>query len=80
VTTLLHRAVKVEDEVGRALLQWLDGSQDRPALLEKVWLLLKSRNALVIPEGNEGLARTEVGQALEKNLHKLASLGLLACA
>jgi SAM-dependent methyltransferase len=77
VASLFHMAVKIEDEIGRCLLSWLDGTQDRDALLEKLWLLLKSRNALVIPDGNELAARRAIESKLEENLEKLARLGLL---
>ena len=77
VTSAFHVAVKVEDEIGRSLLSWLDGTLDRQALLEKLWLFLKSRNALVTPEGGEAAARRELEVKLEQNLAKLARLGLL---
>jgi hypothetical protein len=77
VTTLLHSAVQVEDEVGRSLLQWLDGTLDRQALLEKLWLLLKSKDALRIPGGDEAAVRRQLQSELETNLAKLAKLGLL---
>jgi len=77
VTTLLHIPVQVEDELGRSLLQWLDGTLDRQELLEKLWLLLKSKNALRIPDGDEAAARRQLQSELETNLAKLAKLGLL---
>jgi hypothetical protein len=77
VTTVFHITVKVEDEIGRSLLRWLDGTLDRKALLEKIWDLLKSRDALVMPDGNEAAARQELEQKLEENLARLARLGLL---
>jgi SAM-dependent methyltransferase len=77
VTTLLHSAVQVEDEVGRSLLKWLDGTLDRQELLEKLWLLLKSKDALRIPDGDEAAARRQLQLELEANLAKLARLGLL---
>ena len=77
VTTVFHLGVKVEDEVGRLLLSSLDGTLDRKALLEKLWRLLESRNALVIPHGDESAARRELQLKLEENLEKLARLGLL---
>jgi methyltransferase-like protein/SAM-dependent methyltransferase len=77
VTTLLHFPVKVEDEVGRNLLQWLDGTHDRQELLEKLWMLLKSKNALRLPDGDEAAARRQLQLELETNLSKLARLGLL---
>lgn len=77
VTTAFHITVKVEDEIGRSLLRWLDGTLDRSALLEKIWDLLKSRDALVLPDGNEAAARQDLEQKLEENLAQLARLGLL---
>ena len=76
-TTVFHIAVKIEDELGRSLLTWLDGTLDRKALLEKTWQLLKSKDALILPEGNETAARQELATKLERNLEKLAGLGLL---
>lgn len=77
VTSVLHVAVKIEDEVGRSLLSWLDGTNDRKALLEKLWQLLQSNNALQVPDGNETTARRDLGSQLEANLAKLARFGLL---
>ena len=77
VTTLLHFPVQVEDEVGRSLLQWLDGTRDRTELLEKLWTLLKSKDALRIPDGDAAAARRQLQLELEANLSKLARLGLL---
>ena len=77
VTSQFHTAVKVEDEIGRCLLSSLDGTQDRNALLEKLWLLLKSKDALVLADGNEASTRTKLGDEMENNLIKLARMGLL---
>jgi methyltransferase-like protein/SAM-dependent methyltransferase len=77
VTNLLHSPVQVEDEVGRSLLQWLDGTLDRQELLEKLWRLLQSKDALRIPDGDEAAARRQLQLELETNLAKLAKLGLL---
>lgn len=77
VTSQLHVAVKVEDEIGRCLLSALDGTLTHRALSEKIWNLLKSKNSLVAePHGEEAL-RTKVEAELELNLKKLAQLGLL---
>jgi hypothetical protein len=75
---LFHIAVKIEDEIGRSLLTWLDGTLDRKALLEKLWGFLESKKALDLPDGDESAARRELETNLEKNLEKLARLGLLA--
>lgn len=76
-TSQLHVAVQVEDEIGRCLLSSLDGTVDRAALREKLWQLLKAKNALVIANGDEAAARRKVESDLDKNLEKLARLGLL---
>jgi hypothetical protein len=77
VTSLFHIAVQVQDEIGRCLLTSLDGTADRPMLLNKLWHLLKSKNALEVPDGDEAQARRNLEVELEKNLQKLARLGLL---
>lgn len=76
-TSQLHVAVKIEDEIGRCLLSALDGTLDRAALREKLWELLKSRNALVITDGDEAAVRRKIEGDLDQNLEKLARLGLL---
>ena len=78
VVSLLHTPVSIEDAIGRSLLCWLDGTQERPALVEKIWALLKSRNALEAGAGGEPATRKEIESKLEENLQKLARLGLLA--
>ena len=77
VTSLFHIAVKVEDEIGKNLLVWLDGSADRQVLLEKLWCFLESKNALVVPNGNLEAARRDLAAKLDENLTKLARMGLL---
>lgn len=78
VTTQFHMTVKIEDEVGRCLLSCMDGTRDRQALVEEIWRMLKSKNALVLPDGNEAAARRAIESELEENLKKLAKMGLLA--
>ncbi len=76
-TSQFHVAVQIDDQIGRNLLLWLDGTHDRAALLEKIWQLLKSKDALVIPEGDEAAVRRKVEADLDSNLTKLAKMGLL---
>jgi hypothetical protein len=78
VTSQFHLAVKVEDEIGRCLLSCLDGTRDHAALAEEIWRALKSKGALVLPDGDESAARRTIEVELEKNLEKLARMGLLA--
>jgi len=77
VTSIFHVTVKVQDEIGRQLLTWLDGNHDRDALVDKMWQLLKSRNALSGDDRDEPAGRRKIAADLEKNLLKLARLGLL---
>jgi hypothetical protein len=77
VSSLFHIAVKIEDEIGKSLLMWLDGTLDRKALLEKLWGFLESRRASALPDGDEPAARRDLETSLEQNLEKLGRLGLL---
>ncbi len=74
---MFHIAVKVEDDIGKSLLTWLDGTLDRPALLEKLWAFLQAKQALTLAGSNESAARRELEANLEKYLGKLVRLGLL---
>lgn len=76
VTSQLHMAVKIEDEIGRCLLSSLDGTLTHDALVEKLWNFLKSKNALP-PGDDESAQRRRVESDLKKNLEKLARMGLL---
>jgi SAM-dependent methyltransferase len=78
VTSIFHLAVKVEDEIGRQLLTWLDGNHDRNALVDKLWQFLKSQDASTLSGDQELAERRKIESDLEKNLMKLARLGLLA--
>jgi SAM-dependent methyltransferase len=61
VTTLRHRSVRLEDDLGRRLIGLLDGTRDRAALA-----------AAMRPYAGD-----EVEAALERSLEGLARLGLL---
>jgi methyltransferase-like protein/SAM-dependent methyltransferase len=76
-TSQFHVVVKVEDEIGKFLLSRLDGTRDRAALVEEIWQQLKAKDVLVLPGGNETAARKHIEAELEKNLEKLARMGLL---
>lgn len=81
VTNLRHMSVQVEDELGRQLLQLLDGTRDREKLLQELIALVNSGHALfgepdaaisdVVP-GPE-----EISKDLDNSLAKLANLALL---
>jgi hypothetical protein len=68
--------VQVEDEIGKSLLQWLDGTVDRRTLLEKLWEFLNEKQALKI-DGDAQTARKALETQLDTNLEKLARMGLL---
>jgi SAM-dependent methyltransferase len=73
-TTLLHTTVAVEDPLSRLLIQLLDGTRDRAALLSA----LAER---VHAEGRQAADRsallTALARNLDQNLDRAATLGLL---
>lgn len=76
-TSQFHMVVKIEDEIGRRLLSCLDGTRDHQALTDEVWQLLKSKGALNSNGQDESSTRRSIELELEKNLEKLARMGLL---
>ncbi len=76
VSSLLHLAVHVDDEIGRNLLGWMDGSNNRIQLLDHLWAFLKSKHALA-GDQEEAAMREQLKLELEQNLLKLARFGLL---
>lgn len=78
VTSQLHIVVKIEDEIGRCLLLSLDGTRNRDELLSLLWQLLKEKNALDFAANDESALRRKLEADLDRNLEKLAKLGLLA--
>jgi len=77
VSSRFHQAVKVEDEVGRFLLIWLDGTMDRPALSEKIRALFQARDTQAFSDPEDPATVQKIRLELEQNLAKLAGLGLL---
>ena len=77
VTTAYHQVVKLEDEIGRHLLLLLNGTRDHATLAEKLLHFLSAKNALPLPARNEAEARPLLAVGLERNLVRLARLGLL---
>ncbi|HEV2319441.1 MAG TPA: methyltransferase regulatory domain-containing protein [Verrucomicrobiae bacterium] len=81
VSSLRHLPLKIEDALGRELLQLLDGTRDRPALLEELGRGVKAGST---PIYSNGKAVTEPQRAVEilaeqlhPTLESLARLGLL---
>ena len=64
VTTLLHTSVELRDPIAKRLLELLDGSRDRAALIDELLPLTESSRETLAP-------------ALDQNLEALARLGLL---
>ena len=77
VATAFHQTVKLEDEIGRQLIQLLDGTRDRAQLADGLFQFLRSRNALAEPARPESETRQILAIELEKNLVRLGRLGLL---
>ena len=82
IINLRHHNIKVEDTLGRELLQLLDGSRDRRALVASLSELVASGKA-ALPEGsmipNGATATRDIIEAnLEENLVSLGRMALLA--
>jgi hypothetical protein len=73
-TTLLHTTVSVEEPLSRCLIQLLDGTRDRPALLSALAEGVESKNGQII-DRRELLE--QLGRDLELNLQRAGALGLL---
>jgi len=79
VTNLCHGCVKLEGTLAQHLFQLLDGSRDRPALLEALSTLVKSGSATMQKDGKEVTDPQQVRQLLLESLdQKLAELAELA--
>lgn len=81
VTSLYHTSMSVEDAMARQLLLLLDGTRDRAALLEALLTLADEEAAARRPDDRPRVdpaqARILLAGELEKNLNKLARMGLL---
>jgi methyltransferase-like protein/2-polyprenyl-3-methyl-5-hydroxy-6-metoxy-1,4-benzoquinol methylase len=81
VSSLRHLPLKIEDALGRSVLQLLDGSRDRTALLEELCKTVRSgatpiyRDGQLVAEPEETISAL-TGQ-LETSLASLVRLGLL---
>jgi hypothetical protein len=67
----------VEDEIGRCLLSQLDGTRDRLTLAEEVRRLIESKDAYVESDAPPQDRCRKILEDLDRNLNKLARLGLL---
>jgi len=81
IANLRHVNVELEDDLGRELLQLLDGTRDRERLLDDLAAAVSSRGALLNqagrPEPDLEIIRAVLSTGLETNLQKLAQLCLL---
>ena len=81
VTNLCHASVQVTDKMARRLLQLLDGTRDRTALLTELTAFLESdikkRREEGEPVSQVREALSSLAEDLEPNLAKLARLALL---
>jgi hypothetical protein len=82
VTSLRHTSVSIPDEFGRRLLELLDGTRDRPALLAELRALLEAGVPL-LDDGDQPAsdsdqpASASLEEHLERNLSSLARHALL---
>jgi methyltransferase-like protein len=79
ITNELHLSIKLEDELGRALMKLMDGIRDRAALLRDLQLMADrgkldgGKNKI----SHDGESKGSVGEQLEQNLRWLAKHALL---
>lgn len=81
VATLRHAGLKLEGSLGRNLIQLLDGSRDRKALIEDLVELVRTGKAKLDHDGRSITDAEEagriIGAELEQNLESLARSALL---
>ena len=76
LTSLCHTTVKVEDQMGAALILLLDGTRDRAALARDLADAALSGRAVAAAEDGEPLTRKEVTERIARDLaSRLAALG-----
>jgi hypothetical protein len=79
ITNELHLSIRMEDELGRALLKLMDGTRDRAALLRDLQMMTDhgqidaGRNRI----SHNGELQGSVGEQLEQNLRWLAKHAVL---
>jgi len=78
VTNQYHSSVVVEDEIGKKLLQLLDGTRDRTLLLQELaaHVTAISVTTNTEPRSVENIKKS-LSKDLDENLDKLAKMGLL---
>jgi methyltransferase-like protein/protein-L-isoaspartate O-methyltransferase len=81
VTTLLHDSIRIADNLAAQLVQLLDGTHDREALIRELSSVMEANiespeTARVSPAEKESLPRA-IPQELEQKLAELGTLGLL---
>lgn len=81
VTTLLHTSVKLSDSLAKRLLQLLDGTKDRPAIVQWLMQAVVSGQATLLIDDKEchdpAVIEQNIREELENHLKHLARLGLL---
>jgi methyltransferase-like protein len=81
LASLRHTPVKMEDPAGRGLLQLMDGTRDRAAILDQMTGLIASGEVAVHREGqpleDAGEAVQFMTEHFEESLARMARLALL---
>ncbi|HAF13957.1 MAG TPA: hypothetical protein DHU55_02310 [Blastocatellia bacterium] len=75
VTTLLHKSIRLEDELARQLLSLLDGSRDRDSLVQELRRIIDSNSK--VNNSEKDLLLATLPSKLEEKLAELGKLGLL---
>jgi hypothetical protein len=77
LTSAFHTAVDIGDEVARHLIDLLDGTRSHADLASAILEFLETRAALNPPPGGPEELRQRIEEDVERNLRKLANIGLL---
>jgi SAM-dependent methyltransferase len=76
VTTLRHESLRINDQLGAALLGLLDGTRERSAIADALVLLIES-GRVSVPGAPQADLRAGIAQGLEASLQGLARSALL---
>ncbi|MDP9294334.1 MAG: hypothetical protein M3O90_07940, partial [Actinomycetota bacterium] len=80
LVSLRHEHVRLNDPFGRFLVRLLDGTRDRPALVDALVAGVGTEVRMTMegePIADGERLRRQIADGLEHNLRALASLGLL---
>jgi methyltransferase-like protein/2-polyprenyl-3-methyl-5-hydroxy-6-metoxy-1,4-benzoquinol methylase len=82
VSSVYHRVIQIEDDITRLMIGLLDGSRDRAAVQDELLAVFQSLDRVKNPGEAMAMdtqqARVILAAEIEKNLSKMARMGLFA--